>query len=95
MFFRAWTFGQEKEAGAWGRDEMRNVMGSLYAGGANNSGTGAFYTVTHDGGVCRVGSGDNIMDRMGLDTSRVVPTGPQNVPQHVWQPVCAYLGLTA
>ena len=30
-----------------------------------------------------------------LDTSLVVPTGPENVPPHVWQPVAIYLGLQA
>ena len=27
-----------------------------------------------------------------MDISRVVSTGPQNTPQHVWQPVIIYLG---
>lgn len=30
-----------------------------------------------------------------LDASRVVPTGPQNVPPHVWQPLMIYLGRPA
>lgn len=30
-----------------------------------------------------------------LDCSRVVPTGPENVPPHIWQPVVIYLGLPA
>ena len=30
-----------------------------------------------------------------MDVSRAVPTGPENVPPHVWQPVAIYLGLPA
>ncbi len=29
---------------------------------------------------------------VAFDASRVVPTGPENVPQHIWQPVILYLG---
>ena len=28
-----------------------------------------------------------------MDVSRSVSTGPQNVPQHIWQPIILYLGL--
>ena len=30
-----------------------------------------------------------------FDASYVVPTGPQNVPQHIWQPAVLYLGRPA
>ena len=30
-----------------------------------------------------------------FDASYVVPTGPQNVPQHIWQPAILYLGRPA
>ena len=40
------------------------------------------------------GSGVGI-GSLELDASLVVPTGPQNVPQHVWQPLCLYLGRPA
>ena len=91
--FRNWVLGQERAAGAWGRDEIRNVTGSFSAilcgettvSGALNQVLGGGYTTAS-------GSGGTKFRTLILDAAQVVPTGPQNVPQHVWQPVVIYLG---
>ena len=35
------------------------------------------------------------LSRLFFDSSRDTPTGPENVPPHVWQPVILYLGWAA
>ena len=93
QFFRNWTLGADRSAGAWGRDEIRNVTGSFSAilcgettvSGALNQVLGGGYTTAS-------GSGGTKFRTLILDAAQVVPTGPQNVPQHVWQPVVIYLG---
>ena len=94
QFFRAWVLGTDREAGAWGRDEIRNISGVV--GGVEYFGkvaSGAFkiQSVTAD----TFGSQGMVRHENGaasFDASRVVPTGPQNVPQHVCQPIILYLG---
>ena len=93
QFFRNWTLGASGTAGAWGRDKIRNVTGSFSAilcgettvTGALNQALGGGYTTAS-------GSGGTKFRTLILDAAQVVPTGPQNVPQHVWQPVVIYLG---
>ena len=96
QFFRNWGQGVGKDAGAWGEDAIRNITGQ--ASGANSvgpcySGEGAIYRGEVQGNATyRNGSyGGYLM----FDASRVVPTGPENVPQHVWQPAVLYLGRPA
>lgn len=96
QFFRNWGQGVGKDAGAWGEDAIRNITGQ--ASGANSvgpcaDGMGAIYRGTVQGNATyRNGSyGGYLM----FDASRVVPTGPENVPQHVWQPAVLYLGRPA
>lgn len=102
QFSRAWTPGDSADAGAWGRDEIRELSGVITnVGGGHNLipiGTGVF---TGAGKVAaqnfRVNE-DNIaggITNITFCASNVVPTGQQNVPQHVWQPHAIYLGLTA
>ncbi|WP_297849416.1 hypothetical protein [uncultured Desulfovibrio sp.] len=95
QFFRNWALGDGQEAGAWGRDEIRNIWGSTYQIQylATSSWTGAFFMSAqgmmgdYPAGV----AGHRAYD-VAFDASRVVPTGPENVPQHIWQPVILYLG---
>ena len=95
QFFRNWTPGTEAQAGAWGRDEIRNITGTggsfksvskyVFSGAIKlNSTTGTSDDATGKG-----------PSSFSFDASLVVPTGPQVVPQHVWQPVCLYLGRPA
>lgn len=96
QFFRNWGPGVGKDAGAWGEDAIRNITGQ--ASGANSvgpcaDGMGAIYRGEVQGNATyRNGSyGGYLM----FDASRVVPTGPENVPPHIWQPAILYLGLPA
>lgn len=95
QFFRNWAPGTEAQAGAWGRDEIRNITGTggsfksvskyVFSGAIKlNSTTGTSDDATGKG-----------PSSFSFDASLVVPTGPQVVPQHVWQPVCLYLGRPA
>ena len=90
QFFRAWTLGAGREAGSWHRDEIRNIIGE-----------GTVAILDGWSGVLRRNPGGSIDLSQGgyhgfgtfsLDSSRVVPTGPENVPVHVLQPVIIYLG---
>lgn len=88
--FRAWTLGQEREAGAWGRDEIRNITGQLGVDSFNASNSGAFSI--SNGAQCTCSGGTGNPDCTIFEASLVVPTGPHNVPPHNWQPVILYLG---
>ena len=94
QFFRNWGPGAGNNAGAWGRDEIRNIHGSAgdYIWGAENF-TGALSTSKNQGVVVTTGGGSSYPRKnMEFDASKSVPTGPENVPPHVWQPAILYLG---
>lgn len=93
QFFRAWALGSEREAGAWGRDEIRNITGSinimrLAVGGA----VGPFSLINDRIVAVGVGGVTASISDIGFSASNVVSTGPQNVPPHIWQPIIIYLG---
>ena len=93
QFFRAWTLGADGMAGAWGSDAVRNIVGKIGAiphGGVSVAGVSdAFY---EDGTAVGWQGGPYDFKAVYMDISRVVSTGPQNVPPHNWQPVILYLG---
>lgn len=85
-----------KDAGAWGEDAIRNITGQ--ASGANSvgpcaDGMGAIYRGKVQGNATY--RNDSYGGYLMFDASRVVPTGPENVPPHIWQPAILYLGLPA
>ena len=88
--FRNWALGADGMAGAWGRDEIRNITGQLGADSFNASNSGAFSTSNGAQRTCSGGTGNP--DCTIFDASLVVPTGPMNVPPHIWQPIILYLG---
>ena len=91
--FRNWAPGSSKEAGEWGRDEIRNLYGELVPySSMGGSASGIFSRAPGNTTATR---GDGEGGRYILDASTVVPTGTQNVPQHVWQPAVLYLGRPA
>lgn len=97
QFFRNWAPGTGMDAGTWGRDEIRNIHGSAgdYIWGAENF-TGALSTSKNQGVVVTTGGGSSYPRKnMEFDASKSVPTGPENVPPHVWQPAILYLGRAA
>ena len=83
--------GREGRAGKRG-GRIVNVVQGLTDNTVQRA-EGAFYP----SGAGAVGyRGEDLSIRhIHLDTSLVVPTGPENVPPHVWQPVAIYLGLQA
>ena len=89
--FRAWALGQSADAGAWGRDEILNIYGQVGEIVHAESANGAFKYIgqlvgrTYVDGVWKSGI-------IYMEASQLVPTGPQNVPPHIWQPVILYLG---
>ncbi|WP_418731072.1 hypothetical protein [Desulfovibrio sp.] len=96
QFFRNWG-PNVGNAGSWGQDAIRNITGTagLFKSLSSNDTrfSGALTLLATTGG-------SNDSDGRGpaglsFDASLVVPTGPQNVPQHVWQPVVLYLGRPA
>ena len=101
--FRAWVLGQEREAGGWGRDEIREIEGALQRSPQPQSGyiwppsglTGVF-SIDNDSGLSTTTmsgiSSASSPTKVLFKASNVVPTGPQNVPPHNWQPVIFYLG---
>ncbi|GKG94192.1 hypothetical protein CE91St38_22000 [Desulfovibrionaceae bacterium] len=93
QFFRAWVLGADGMAGAWGSDAVRNIVGKIGAiphGGVSVAGVSdAFY---EDGTAVGWQGGPYDFKAVYMDISRVVSTGPQNVPPHNWQPVILYLG---
>ena len=100
LFARYWTPGAEEEAGAWHRDEIRNItgeLGSCYCRTAADTNyvapTGAFNMTISLYKASLVSASSRGV--YGIDASLVVPTGEQNVPQHVWQPTALYLGSPA
>ena len=91
--FRNWCPAGDTEAGAWGRDEIRDATGTAaYIYGAKATGVFSFVGTS---GAFSVNSGSAPWKTLGFSLSDVVPTGPQNVPQHVWQPLALYLGRPA
>lgn len=91
-FFRNWAPGGDEGAGQWHRDEIRNITGTVDTGTGIFDATGAFSVV--ESGKEHTSAGSYNSD-FKFDASFVVPTGPQNVPQHVWQPAILYLGRPA
>lgn len=94
QFFRNWMLGGDREAGSWGRDEIRNIEGST-ANMPNKGATGyvgGAFTIKGLGGGAAFNDGGSAYIQHLFNASNVVPTGPQNVPQHIWQPVIIYLG---
>ena len=95
QFFRNWALASGKNAGTWGRDEIRDITGTFgidYSGIKAISGafsyTGAQSSTNNNNGSTR-------KDTVRFSAASVVPTGQENVPPHVWQPLVIYLGRPA
>ena len=96
QFFRNWVLGQSADAGAWGRDEIRNIIGrvgliDLKTDTPASLSTAPFATTTVSYGP-DTGYNPGQGAICDMDVSRSVSTGPLNVPPHIWQPIILYLG---
>lgn len=94
QFFRNWGPMGETEAGEWGRDEIRNIVATFNLPYRNPAPTGAVTWGSVDSKFSQGGTGSAV-SLSTFDASTVVPTGPENVPPHVWQPAILYLGRPA
>ena len=101
QFFRNWAPEGDNPAGGWASDAMRALTGM--ASFARGSGGGSILMDDAEGvfhvdrnGIsiqAYTGSSTNFpLSRLFFDSSRDTPTGPENVPPHVWQPAILYLG---
>ena len=89
-------------AGTWGRDEIRDIVGKVRFKGYTASGTGfmgvasdasgALYTEDTGTYAGALGTHTVAASTIKLSASKSVPTGPMNVPPHIWQPIILYLG---
>ena len=100
QFFRNWGPTGETVAGAWGQDEIVNIIGQVGGIGQSvsdgGSGSGALYSSTGGSGAAGTdGSRVYAPRTIYFDASRSVPTGPETVPKHIWQPAVLYLGRPA
>lgn len=94
QFVRGWTPGNG-EAGQWYRDEIRNITGGITAVVSGmESGTGVLSGTNSFAGHFG-GGGYGSRGTMSLNAAWQVPTGPENVPPHVRQPVSVYMGRRA
>ena len=104
QFLRCWATGGENSAGGWVSDAMRALTGM--ASFARGSGGGSIlaadadgvFTVDQNGPTTQAypGAANSYpRSRLLFDSSQNTPTGPENVPPHVWQPLVLYLGLPA
>lgn len=88
--------GQEREAGVWGRDEIRNIVGKVGLIDLNPNAPISFSTAPFAATTVSYGPDTGYNPGQGaicdIDVSRSVSTGPVNVPPHIWQPVIIYLG---
>ena len=104
QFFRNWAPGGDNPAGGWASDAMRALTGM--ASFAHGDGGGAIimdetegvFHVDRNGPSIEAytgGRNNHPLSRLFFDSSRNTPTGPENVPPHIWQPVILYLGRPA
>lgn len=99
QFFRNWAPGTEAQAGGWGRDEIRNATGKIgwRTGVEAPTASGVFHVQSLQDYSYTGHSANNIPATVSIsfDLSTTMPTGPENVPPHVWQPAILYLGRPA
>ena len=98
-FWSARYCGQDGQVGSYHRDEIRNIVGHtthmhVQPSGAVSAWGGALGTLTDSLSSAQSGT-SSIGLQVQFDASRVVPTGPENVPQHYLQPVALYMGRVA
>ncbi|AMD89502.1 hypothetical protein AXF13_04885 [Desulfovibrio fairfieldensis] len=80
-------------AGSWGRDEIRNIYGSINIMRLiDGEAVGPFSLINDRVVAVGVGGVTASISDIGFSASNVVSTGPQNVPPHIWQPIILYLG---
>ena len=87
--------GTEENAGSYAIDTMRPITGRAYSYGRDGSNSGALSFV--DSSKAIQGGSDSYGGTINLNSANLgtAYSGKETAPQHVWQPVCVYLGLSA
>lgn len=94
-FFRNWGPGEGNGAGTHVLDTMRVITGQIYTYGNSGSNSGALAfnqsTTAIQGGSTSYGG------TLQLNSSNLGErySGGETAPQHIWQPLCLYLGRPA
>ena len=95
QFFRNWGQGEGNGAGTHVLDTMRVITGQIYTYGNSGSNSGALAfnqsTTAIQGGSTSYGG------TLQLNSSNLGErySGGETAPQHIWQPLCLYLGRPA
>ena len=95
QFFRNWGPGEGNGAGTHVLDTMRVITGQIYTYGNSGSNSGALAfnqsTTAIQGGSTSYGG------TLQLNSSNLGErySGGETAPQHIWQPLCLYLGRPA
>ena len=95
QFFRNWGQGEGNGAGTHVLDTMRVITGQIYTYGNSGSNSGALAfnqsTTAIQGGSASYGG------TLQLNSSNLGErySGGETAPQHIWQPLCLYLGRPA
>ena len=95
QFFRNWGPGEGNGAGTHVLDTMRVITGQIYTYGNSGSNSGALAfnqsTTAIQGGSASYGG------TLQLNSSNLGErySGGETAPQHIWQPLCLYLGRPA
>ena len=98
VFWSARYCGNGGQVGSYHRDEIREISGTfsaVYGGYPLAECTGCITSVylSDEGqGTVPQSQANNMYT---MSAARVVPTGPENVPQHYLQPIALYLGRPA
>ena len=93
--FRNWGPGEGNGAGTHVLDTMRVITGQIYTYGNSGSNSGALAfnqsTTAIQGGSTSYGG------TLQLNSSNLGErySGGETAPQHIWQPLCLYLGRPA
>ena len=94
-FFRNWGPSEGNGAGTHVLDTMRVITGQIYTYGKSSSNSGALafnqITTAVQGGSASYGG------TLQLNSSNLGErySGGETAPQHIWQPLCLYLGRPA
>ena len=95
QFFRNWGPSEGNGAGTHVLDTMRVITGQIYTYGKSSSNSGALafnqITTAVQGGSTSYGG------TLQLNSSNLGErySGGETAPQHIWQPLCLYLGRPA
>ena len=90
--------GSEGQAGAYYRDEIRDIWGGFSTSDPGNDSGKPVGSFSEGGStIVSYASGTGVLadNWVNFHAANTVPTGPEVVPQHYLQPIALYLGRSA